>query len=218
MKAEELEKYSKLIDELIDGEKTEENTNAFIDSSFNLWGEIIKESGIKDEFEFSYFPYLAIQTSARSNKFNSSFNLSLNRLYWEITFDSYINNWENVKNLNDSFMADFFTICNKYDIKFIAGYSPDYNKEITPEFNAKFKSNIFNLMHSYISLMNLDSYSREHQSLGRFSITWKLPEGFDLQKIIEELKIAFKWMYKFNYNLWKVEDIRRQNRENRQRK
>jgi hypothetical protein len=115
-------------------------------------------------------------------------------------------------------MADFFNICSKYDIKFISAHSPNYNKDITPEFNAKFKSNIFNLMHSYISLMNLPFYERKNASLGRFSITWKLPEGFDIHKIIEEFKIAFKWIYKLNYNLWKVEDIRRLNRENRQQK
>ncbi|OYX86270.1 MAG: hypothetical protein B7Y83_01945 [Flavobacteriales bacterium 32-34-25] len=134
----------------------------------------------------------------------------------EIIFYSSINNWQNIKNLNDSFWSEFLEISQKYDFKFGSYSGPFYDKEKTPEFNANYKSLMFNLMSVYITAMLESKEERLNISFGQFEVVWT--PSIKTTDILEQLNIAFKFFYRFNYLLWKSEDIRKQNQNNRNRK
>lgn len=112
-------------------------------------------------------------------------------------------------------MSEFFNVCSDYNFLFLHN-GPYYEKDITPEFNANYKSNIINLMHNYVSGMLLPEKDRQNITFGNFQAVWN--QSKDIDTIINEMAIAFKWFYKFNYYLWKAENIRMQNKNNRKSK
>jgi hypothetical protein len=131
-------------------------------------------------------------------------------------FYSDIRNWENIRNINDSFWHNFLETSQKINIQFSPHGGLIYDKEITPEFNLNYKSVIFNLMGVYVTSMLESEQQRENISFGRLEIIWTPSKS--TSEIVRELNTAFKIFYKLNYLLWKSEDIRKQNRINRQKR
>lgn len=187
----------------------------FVNITYKIWGDVIKASKIKDEFTFHWSSSAVISITAKSNKKNCHYMIGLDLFKRELYFDVDIRNWENIRNLKDEFMTEFFEICTQNRFVFLPNSGPFYEKEITPEFNAKYKSNIINLMHNYVSGMLLPENERQDIMFGSFQAVWNASK--DMEIIINELEVAFKWFYKFNYHLWKSENIRNQNRENRKK-
>ena len=187
----------------------------FVNITYKIWDDIIKASKIKDEFTFHWSPSAVISITAKSNKTNCLYMIGLDLFKRELYFDVDIRNWENIRNLKDEFMIEFFDICTKNNFVFLPNSGPFYEKEITPEFNAKYKSNIINIMHNYVSGMLLPVNERQDLMFGSFQVIWDSSK--DMGLIINELEVAFKWFYKFNYHLWKAESIRNQNRESRKK-
>lgn len=187
----------------------------FVNITYQIWDNLIKLSKIKDDFSFYWSPSAVISVTAKSDKTDCHYMIGLDLFKRELYFDVSIRNWENIRNLKDEFMTEFFGICTQNDFKFSPDSGPFYEKEITPEFNANYKSNIINIMHNYVSGMLLPEKERGNISFGSFVAVWDSSK--DMETILNELQIAFKWFYKFNYNLWKAESIRIQNRNNRKK-
>ncbi|PJJ09818.1 hypothetical protein CLU83_3195 [Flavobacterium sp. 1] len=203
--------YCNCINKLWEDPKSE-GYKDFVDTTYLVWDYLISKTSFKDDFEFYWSPGIVISVTAKSIKTGCHFMIGLDFFKRELYFDTDIGHWENIRNLKDEFMTEFFDICTKNGFLFFHN-GPYYEKDITPEFNAKYKSNIINLMHNYVSGMLLPKQERENISFGNFQAIWN--QSKDMQTIINELEIAFKWFYKFNYHLWKSENIRMQNKNNR---
>lgn len=189
----------------------------FFNSATNLLESASKKSRIKDKFvSYYYEPAATLSCFLKSEKTESEYNLMYDLYKNEIIFYSTIRDWENIKNINDSFWAELLEVASKYNVKFSSYSGPFYDKEKTPEFNANYKSIVFNLMSVYITAMLEPEKARENISFGQLELVWT-PEK-STEDIINELNIAFKIFYRFNYLLWKAEDIRRQNKINKRKK
>lgn len=71
-------------------------------------------------------------------------------------------------------------------------------------------------MSVYITAMLESKEERGDISFGQLEIVWTPQKKID--DILEQLNVAFKFFYRFNFLLWKSEDIRTQNRNNRKKK
>lgn len=190
-----------------------EDLKVFIDTCFELFDNAIKNSKIKDDFEYYYIPGVSLIIEVKSKKINTEFSLGYDFFKKQLFFSSYIHYWQNIRNMKDEFMIDFFEVCTNNRFRFRQNSGPFYDKEITPEFNANYKSNIVNLMHNYVSAMLMPEKERQNITFGSLETDWDM--SGDAQTIVSEFETAFKWFYKFNYTLWKSESIRIQNRNNR---
>lgn len=189
----------------------------FIDSAFYMLRTASKKSRIKDSFEGFYYDPLKIKCcKLKSEKTQSEYELLYDTYKNEIVFQSHIRNWWNIRNINDSFWSELIEVNKNFNIQFSADGGPIYDKEKTPEFNANYKSIIFNLMRVYVTAMLEPEEQRDYIGFGQLEIVWSPEKSTD--QIISELNIAFKFFYRFNYLLWKSEDIRKQNRINRQKR
>jgi|GEM_PF-3331022 len=202
------------INEISKGDITQKTINDFFNSATELLQVAIKKSNVKDIFEtFYYEPTATLICFFKSEKTQSEYHLLYDLYKNEIIFYSPIQNWENIKNLPDSFWSEFLEVSQKYDIRFGSYSGPFYDKEQTPEFNANYKSFVFNLMSVYITAMLESKDKRGDISFGHLEILWTPQKK--IEDILEQLTISFKLFYRFNYLLWKAEDIRKQNRHNR---
>jgi len=193
-----------------------ENINLFFDSAKYLLENASKKNQIKDKFTcFYYKPSTTLNCFLESEKTKSKYNLLYDIYKNEIVFYSDILNWENIRNINDSFWQDFLATSKELNFQFNPHGGIIYDKETTPEFNSNYKSVIFNLMSVYVTSMLESEQQRENISFGQLEITWTPTKG--ITEILKELNIAFKIFYKLNYLLWKTEDIRKQNQINRRK-
>lgn len=202
------------INKISKGELENNEIREFFNSAISLLQNASKKSKIKDKFKpFYYQPSISLGCYLRSEKTQSEYHLIYDLYKNEIVFYSSIRNWENIKNINDSFWSEFLNISQKYNFKFEAYEGPFYDKSVTPEFNSNFKGILFNLMNVYITSMLQSKEARGNIGFGQLSIVWTPKKS--ITEIVGELDIAFKYFYQLNYLLWKTENIRRQNRINR---
>lgn len=202
------------INQIKKNEITHENVDNFFKSAIAILENASVNSKIKDKFEaFYYRPSINLICFLKSEKTESTYQLLYDSYTNEIVFSSWIKNWQNIKNLNDSFWSEFLEKGQEFNFKFRSSEGPFYNKEKTPEFNVQYKSLNFNIMSVYITAMLESETDRQNIGFGDLEIVWTPKKS--TTEVISELNIAFKYFYKFNYNLWKISDIRRQNRINR---
>ena len=165
----------------------------------------IKFGGFKDNFDTSkiylnlYGPCLII----KSEKTNQTLYLAtdLKGIYLETSFI----HGKNLKNMDDSFWSELL------ELKKFKGFEYEENSYFSIETQRKYPE----LFHTYKSTMFLINRKffishAENDSdidLGIFKVQWK-PEG-DFSNMIEEICLAFKSMYKLNYKLWKISDLRK---------
>ncbi len=214
---EEYSLFFKSINKIKNNEITNENIDGFYNSATKILENASKESKVKDSFKAYYYkPHITLISLLRSEKIGSDYQLMYDSYNNQITFSTWVKNWENIKNLNDSFWVEFLEKGNELNFNFFASEGPFYNKENTPEFNTKYKSLNFNIMSVYVTAMLKSQEDRQNTGFGNLEIVWTSERS--TREIIEELNIAFKYFYKFNYNLWKIGDIRRQNKINRNKK
>jgi len=211
------ETFFKSINIISKGNLTQSEVDDFFNSATSILQNASKKSNIKDNFTpFYYQPTATLGCFLVSEKTKSEYHIMYDLYKNEIIFYSSIMNWENIKNLNDSFWSEFLEMSQKYDFKFGSFSGPFYDKDKTPEFSANYKSFVFNLMSVYVTAMLESKEERMNISFGQLEIVWaaqkKIPE------ILEQLNIAFKFFYRFNYLLWKSADIRRQNQNNKKKK
>lgn len=214
MKDNFIKEFCDLTNNLIQLDNFDEHeVSEYIDLQFQIWDEIIKDCKIKDKFDYYFIPSIVITTTAKSTKMGSSFNFSFNKIYGKFEFSMYLDKWINIRNLSDEFLGEFFKICDKYNVSLISdGTVASKSKE--PKI--KYKSTAYNLYKNYILAMELDENKRQDYSVGYFEKKWELPIEFNT--FFSELKIIFQNFYKFNYLLWKVDELRIQNSENRNKR
>lgn len=157
----------------------------------------------KDSFEAFYCPDHILMVEIKSIKNNTSYNLGYDWFYHKLYFQSYIENPQYIKNLQDDFILDFFSACKKYGFKYKDDNNGTSGKSI---FHASIKSDIFRLFRNYtsdvLSEEGFDVYNNKF--LGFFEKEWDFKEITSIQEIYDELCIAIKYFYKFNYHLWKA--------------
>lgn len=169
----------------------------------------IKSSKIKDEFDFFWNTgpqVITVLAKSLKTKVDYSFFYDYHRN--TLHFDSFINNPYNLKNLQDHFLIDFFKICEQNKFKYEQNsFSPNLEKKF-PDLHKTFKGNIFRLMRNYFLLITDENRdNKEDLDLGYFSASWSFDK--DIDSIYGELSLAMKWFYKFNYNLWKIEELKK---------
>lgn len=188
-----------------DKERVYELTMQLENAGLNYLLAIAKLCGFKDTFEAFYTPG-NLDVFIKSNKTGSEYHFRHNWMFHKLEFESHIDNPEYIKNLQDDFILEFFFNCNKYDFRYEDFYSGTSGKSI---FNASIKSNIFRLFRNYTNDIvsneeGLDVY--QNTMLGYFKKEWDLDgeQSLDISQLHEELCIAMKYFYRFNYHLWKA--------------
>lgn len=177
------------------------------DAMFNFLDAIIKKGNFKDSFEFSYSIGLVFETIAISKKTGAYFRFGFNTMTNEISFISWIHNSYNLKNIQDSFWIEFFTTCDKYNFKYVQNcFSPKAEKEL-PDLYKTFKGNIYRLMRNYFVSIAFDHDDKTNLDMGSFEAVWNSDK--DITVIYDEACIAMKLFYKLNYNLWKINDLKK---------
>lgn len=110
------ETFFKSINEISKGELTQKEINDFYNSATDLLLNAAKKSNIKDNFiPFYYAPTASLSCFLKSEKTQSEYHLLYDIYTNEIIFHSSLQNWENIKNLTDSFWLEFLEISQKYD-------------------------------------------------------------------------------------------------------
>lgn len=176
-------------------------------AAMNLLESAVESCNIKDKFEFFYSPTHIFNVSAESTKTQSSYDLGLDVCNMKFYFNTHIKNPLYLKNLQDNFLVDFFKTCTEYNIEYISDrHFGTSGKSI---FNKSIKSNIFRLFRDYTTdLLSEEGFEvYDNALLGHFQKEWDYNyEQTDIDKIYSELCIAMKYLYKFNYYLWKVKN------------
>ncbi|TXD81173.1 hypothetical protein ESY86_18525 [Subsaximicrobium wynnwilliamsii] len=185
----------------------EEFTNVTYETSAVL-GKIadlaIRYGNFKDDFDTSkmhlnlYGPSLII----KSIKTNGTYYLAtdLEGIYLRTSFLHA----ENLKNMRDDFWSELF------ELKKFSGFEYEENSFFSidvqrkyPELFQNYKDTMFLMFRKYFL-----SYTEKHNDIdiGFFKVQWKPEEDFG--KMIEEICLAFKSMYKLDYKLWKITELR----------
>lgn len=119
-----------------------------------------------------------------------------------MVFDTDIRNGKNLRHLPEDFLLEFFAILNQYNIQYDQIEICVEAERNHPDLYRNKKGNLLPLMRNYY--LN-NAYGREC-ALGMFEIVWDFNRS--LNDIFTEACIAMKWFYKFNYNLWKIDDLK----------
>lgn len=205
------------INDISSNRLNEANLNTYFTSAKAILFNLAKKSKVKDEFDIYYYkPTATLSCFLKSRKTETEYHLLFDLYTNEIVFFSSIYNWENIRNVSDVFWSNFILVSDSNNFKFSPDSGPFYNKENTPEFNSKYKSLLFNLMSVYITAMLEPQEERGNISFGQLEVTFT-PQT-PIEEMINKLGIAFKTFYGLNYQLWKTEDIRKQNRKNKRKK
>ena len=165
----------------------------------------IKYGNFKDDFDTSkmyvnlYGPSLII----KSIKTGGTYYLAtdLKGIYLRTSFLHA----DNLKNMSDDFWLELF------ELKKFSGFEYEENSFFSIEVQRKYPE----LFHTYKDTMFLMfrkfflSHTEKHNDIdiGDFKVNWKPDEDFS--KMIEEICLAFKSMYKMDYKLWKITDLRK---------
>lgn len=164
-----------------------------------------KSCHFKDEFEASYSLGLLLSSSIISKKTYTAYELNFNMYKGYLSFEAYIGDAEYLKNMQDDFYIEFFSACQKYGFEYDDGYGGTSGKSI---FHKSIKSNIFRLIRNYTKKVITDKNGLDvfqYESLGKFRKVWDC-YNLDFEQMYNELCIAMKYFYKFNYHLWKAKD------------
>lgn len=189
----------------------------FLISGGELLKNASKKSRVKDQFvAYCYDPGVILSCLIKSKKTDSEYEIHLDYYKNEVVFSSRLRNWENIRNISDSFWVELIDISSRYNVQFIPDGGPIYDKEKTPEFNSNYKSIVFNLMSVYITAMLESENDRQNIGFGQLEVAWTPKKSTD--EIVKELDTLFKVFYRFNYLLWKSGDLRRQNQVNKRKK
>ncbi len=176
-----------------------------VDVLKNISSLAIKYGSFKDNFDTSkmslgfYGPTLII----KSIKTGKALYLSsdLGGLYLE----TELCHSENIKNMDDDFWLELFELKKFKRFEYLenTNFSIQTQRKY-PELFHTYKNTIY-LMFRQFFLSKLECY--EDIDLGSLKVKWKADEE-DFTTIIQEICLAFKSMYKMNYKLWKVTDLK----------
>lgn len=164
---------------------------------------IVKSGKFKDTFEYFYYPGICIETIAESNKNHTKYIFSYDLIEHEFFFQSYILHDSNLRHLEEDFLLEFFGVLKTHNIKYIqTEFCPEAEKN-HPELFKNKKGNLLPLMRNYyLGTVYENNNDNRELSLGMFEVVWDV--NWPVDEIFTEACVAMKWLYKFNYNLWKA--------------
>lgn len=188
----------------------------FVVKVADVLGEIselfFKCGAFKDKFDNSqmhlnlYGPSLII----KSSKTDCTFNLGIDNNGFYL--HTYLKHSDSLRFMKDTFYRDIFFLNDLGYFKLVENefYSGETRSKY-PDFFNNNKSTIFRLLRNYF----VGTTEKERNIiLGDFEISWTYDTNF--YDIISNGCLAFKTLYKLNYSLWKVYDLRtRKNKTNR---
>lgn len=171
----------------------------------------ISYGNFKDAFEYDKFyqHYYGPELIINSGKTKTVYYIGFNdkRLY----IRTYLKHNFSLKNMDDNFWISLLSLYNygKFELVENEHLGKEIRKKYPELFNNQ-KGTVFRLFRKYFVsfLIEEDKDYREDVigSLGDLQITWNSNYGLD--KIVEECCEAFKILYKLNYDLWKIEDVK----------
>ncbi|MBK6265686.1 hypothetical protein JKA74_11615 [Marivirga sp. S37H4] len=144
----------------------------------------------------------------KSIKTNDTFDFGIDLMDATIYLNCYLYHPENLKYADDDYWELLLSLKQFGDFEFKqnAGISSTEEKY----FNGK-KSNLFKLLRNYliyeIDNINLPNDERKYDlDLGWYEIKWKIDCPWEV--LVGNACRAFKVLYKLNYQLWKVSDVK----------
>lgn len=165
----------------------------------------------KDTFEYDNFrqhfygPELIINSQKTTTVYYIGFDN--NGIY----IRTYLKHNFNLKNMDDTFWSSILSL-NKFG-RFELIEHEHFGKETKsnyPELFNNQKGVVFRLFRKYfVSLLSEEDKFRRKDiigSLGDLQVSWD--SSFGIDKIIEECCEVFKILYKLNYALWKLDDVK----------
>ncbi|SEC67523.1 hypothetical protein SAMN04489761_3472 [Tenacibaculum sp. MAR_2009_124] len=189
----------------------------FLSVGEEILASAAKKARIKDSFTatLSYTSH-TLDLKYKSTKTNSFYHLMYDSYTRELIFETYIESWENIKNIKDTFWVEFLSSSDTLDFDFFNCYPLTYDKKATPEFAANFKSINFRIMMYYINAMLVASKERDNIMFGGLEKIWT--GKTTIPTIISELNECFRVFYRLNYLLFKAEKVRKINKQTRKLK
>lgn len=165
----------------------------------------IKYGAFKDSFDNSkmhvhiYGPELII----KSEKTGGDFRLGVDNE--GIYLESFLRFAENMRHMGDDFYKNFLSLDNfgEFELK----ENQFYNFDVTARYESLYqnrKSKLFKLLRNYMVGM---AEEQEDILLGQMTVKW--PPDMYFSDIIKNGCQAFKVMYKLNYSLWKISDLKK---------
>ncbi|ADF54282.1 MULTISPECIES: hypothetical protein [Flavobacteriaceae] len=198
----------------MENQSEEELTNLTYETS-GILGEIadlaIEYGNFKDDFDTSkmyvnlYGPSLIIE----SKKTGGTYYLAtdLEGIYLTTSFLHA----DNLKNMSDSFWLELFKLkkFSGFEYEENSFFSIDVQRKY-PELFHTYKDTLFLMFRKFFL-----SHTEKHNDIdiGNFKVKWKPDEDFS--KMISEICLAFKSMYKMDYQLWKITDLRMKKNDTR---
>lgn len=165
----------------------------------------INYNSFKDKFDTSkmylnsYSPELIIVS--KKTQTNYYMGMNENGIY----IRTYLYNTENLKNMDDDFWMSVLKL--KQYKGFSHSESESYSKEVKqkyPDLFRTYKGTIF-LMFRKFFIHTIEN--REYGAdLGDFRVNWD--NSIPFSKMIEDMCNVFKILYKLNYSLWKITDLK----------
>lgn len=191
-----------------DEDSETENRIDLTDQTANVLADLaelaIEYGNFKDEFDTSKM-YLNLHGPSliiRSLKTNQTFYLTIDLN--GISLNTSIMNGDNLKNMDDSFWEELFAIkkLSGFDYEENSYFSIDVQRKY-PELFRTYKNTMY-LMFRKFFLSNTENH--DNMDLGQLNVVWNTGEDFNT--IIKEICLAFRSMYKMNYKLWKISDLK----------
>lgn len=175
------------------------NINEIIRDLFKVFHEAINTCKFHDEFEFTYHIGIGLNLFAESKKTGCKISFGYDEARGSIFVDVDIENAYYIKNLQDDFLIELFSTCNKYNIVYKENC---WNDNSNPIYHPSFKSNILRLYRNYTAeMLENEEEAFSNYMIGSFEKEWIHPSGVDY--VFDELCIAIKILYRLNYLLWK---------------
>ena len=192
---------------LLNPEIYHEKLISCVDSLSEIFEEFLSFGKFKDNWDYNYFndflngPELII----KSLKTNCTYGLGINNE--GLFLSMHLNNAENLRYMDDLFWKNLLNLSD-FDGFIYEEYEfiRDERRKEFPELFKTNKSMIFRILRKYI----FDSTENHSQylpgSVGEFKMSAKFSDP--LPSSIQKFSKAFKIMYKLNYSLWKIKDLK----------
>lgn len=173
-----------------------------------ILGEIselcFKYGGFKDKFDNSkmYLNLYGLSVIIKSEKTDTTYYLGLDER--GIYLNTFLRDAENLRHMDDTFYQDILQLndLGKFELLENEMYGKETTKHYPELFNSQ-KSTIYRLLRNYVVGMGKEE---RNVILGQFQILWTYEEGF--YETVSNACIAFKALYKLNYSLWKISDLK----------
>lgn len=182
-----------------------------VDILAKLTKSCISYGNFKDTFEYDNFHqnFYGPELIINSEKTKTAYKIGLDNKGLYIR--TYLKNNFSLKNMDDKFWLSLLSLHNYGDFELVE--NEHFGKETLKKYPELFnnqKGTIFRLFRKYfVSFLTEDDRNRRKDvigNLGDLQVTWNF--NFGLDKIVEECCEVFKILYKLNYDLWKIEDVK----------